>query len=98
MDFRDSDDCESDQDVQLEEATNSLDLIISQTDADDNYDRAGAEVFEPADEICVAKYQHLLFNDSVHQKILEVLQENQIPFILADFQMISLHVLGMYPK
>ena len=93
MDFDEAGNFESDEDLQFEE-TSSPELEISRNEADHNYELAGTEVEEPPDVISSAKYQHLLLNDSVHQKILEVLDENQIPFILADFQMISLHVLG----
>ena len=71
-----------------------FDLDITETEADYNYILAGTEVPEPPDEISVAKYHHLMLNDKVHQKIMEVLQETNITFKLSDFQLISLHVLG----
>ena len=63
-------------------------LGISKADADANYLLAGSEVDEPIDQISVVKYQQLMLNDHVHQAILEVLEEKQIQFKLADFQMI----------
>ena len=69
-------------------------LHISQAQADYNYMMAGTEIPEPPDQISVEKYQHLMLNDKVHQNIMEVLTEANITFQLADFQMISLHVLG----
>ena len=68
-------------------------LMISKEQADKNYDIANTLVDEPPDEISLAKHEHLL-NDALHGLIMEVLQENKIPFKLADFQMLSLHVLG----
>ena len=70
------------------------DLAISQAKADFNYMMAGGEVEEPPDDISIAKYQHLMLNDAVHMKIMEVLDDTKIKFKLSDFQLISLHVLG----
>jgi superfamily II RNA helicase len=70
------------------------DLAITQAKADYNYMMAGGDVEEPEDQISISKYQHLLLNDDVHQKIMQVLQETKILFKLSDFQMISLHILG----
>ena len=39
------------------------------------------------------QHAHLL-NDNVHMLILEVMEETRLGFELADFQMLSLHVLG----
>ena len=68
-------------------------LMISKEDGDRNYHLAGTLVDEPADEISIAKHE-LLLNDTIHPLILEVLQETGIRFKLADFQLLSLHVLG----
>ena len=68
-------------------------LMISKEKANRNYKIAGTLVDEPPDEISLAKHEHLL-NDALHGLIMEVLQETKLPFKLADFQMISLHVLG----
>jgi Lhr-like helicase len=35
-----------------------------------------------------------MLSDHVHQKIMEVLSETNITLKLADFQLVSLHVLG----
>ena len=70
------------------------DLDITKDQADLNYKMAGSEVDEPTDQICVSRYQQLMLNDNVHQKIMAVLEETHINFELADFQLISLHVLG----
>ena len=70
-----------------------LDKDITKSQADLNYMMAGGEVDEPPDQISLSRYQHLL-NDQVHTKIMEVLKETQLKFKLADFQLISLHVLG----
>ena len=88
MDFSDS---SEEEEIQTE---SDYDLDISKGQADTNYAMAGAEVPEPPDQISVVKYQHLMLNDQVHQKIMEVLSETQITFQLADFQLVSLHVLG----
>ena len=69
-------------------------LDITQAEADANYDLAGGEVEEPPDQISIVKHQQLLLNDKVHRHIMEVLEEMKITFQLADFQMISLHVIG----
>ena len=68
-------------------------LSISKEEADRNYDIAGTLVDEPEDQISLQDHPHLL-NDDVHLLIQEVLEETKIPFKLADFQMLSLHVLG----
>ena len=52
------------------------------------------DVPEPPDEISTTKYQHLMLNDQVHLRIMEVLAETRITFPLSDFQLVSLHVLG----
>ena len=69
------------------------DLQISKEDANRNYEIAGTLVDEPEDEISIAKYEHLL-KDDIHLLIMEVLQETNLGFSIADFQMLSLHVLG----
>ena len=68
-------------------------LNIEQEEADQNYVEAGTLVDEPEDEISLTKYHHLL-KDEIHSKIMEVLEETNVPFKLADFQLLSLHVLG----
>ena len=68
-------------------------LMISERDAENNYQRAGTQVDEPPDEISIAKHETLL-NDKAHLLIMEVLDEAHIGYKLADFQLLSLHVLG----
>ena len=68
-------------------------LMITKEDADRNYQMAGTVVDEPGDEINLAKHEHLL-KDTIHTFIMEVLREAGIRFKLADFQLLSLHVLG----
>ena len=79
-----------------EESQNDCDfgLDITEVQAEYNYNLAGTEVPEPTDQISVLKYESLLLNDQVHQKIMEVLSETKLAFKLADFQLVSLHVLG----
>ena len=67
---------------------------ISKAEADKNLDMAGTLVDDPKDQISAAKYETLLLNDQVHMMIMDVLQEAKIPFKLAEFQLISLHVIG----
>ena len=67
---------------------------ISKAEADKNLDMAGTLVDETKDQISAAKYETLLLNDQVHSMIMDVLQEAKIPFKLAEFQLISLHVIG----
>ena len=67
---------------------------ISKAEADKNLDMAGTLVAETKDQISAAKYETLLLNDQVHSMIMDVLQEAKIPFKLAEFQLISLHVIG----
>ena len=69
------------------------DLVISKEVANWNYSEAGKLVDEEADQISLTKYGHLLC-DSVHLKMMEVLEELHLPFHLADFQKLSLHVIG----
>ena len=68
-------------------------LMISKREADENYSLAGSLVDEPPDELNLVKYECLL-SDNVHKLIMEVLNETKLGFQLADFQMLSLHVLG----
>ena len=92
--FRDIMDWQSsDSEVSDTEQDFQCGLFISKEEADKNYEIAGSLVDDPADEISLAHHSHLL-NDDVHLLILEVLEETKIQFKLADFQMLSLHVLG----
>ena len=68
-------------------------LEITQEEADKNYQLAGTLVDEPPDEITLTKHESLL-SDTIHVLIMEVLEEANIVFKLADFQLLSLHVLG----
>ena len=79
---------ESDSEEEIESG-----LMITQKEADKNYELAGTLVDEPPDEIALAKHESLL-NDHIHVLIMEVLKEANIGFKLADFQLLSLHVLG----
>ena len=45
------------------------------------------------DQISLDLYPHLL-NDDVHLALQEVLHDVQLPFVLSDFQLLSLHVIG----
>ena len=79
--------------TQMLEEQGSKDLAITKAVADKNYYEAGKLVKEDPDEINVNAHGHLLC-DTVHLKLLEVLEEVQLPFHLSDFQKISLHVIG----
>ena len=63
-------------------------LMISKEKAGHNYEIAGTVV-----DISLVNHEYLL-NDAVHVIIMEVLEETKLNFKLADFQMLSLHVLG----
>ena len=88
MIFEDSDN-DSD-DATTDEVTG---LTITKETADHNYALAGTLVKEQPDELSLEKYQHLL-SDKVHNMIMEVIEETKLSFELADFQKLSLHVLG----
>ena len=90
MEFIDS----SDEEAESSDLGQDVNLDISENTADTNYMMAGTEVPEPPDEISTTKYQHLMLNDQVHLRIMEVLAETRITFPLSDFQLVSLHVLG----
>ena len=75
------------------EVQDTKDLSITKAAANKNYHEAGKLVDEDADEINLEAYSHLLC-DSVHLKLMEVLEDVQLPFELSDFQKISLHVIG----
>ena len=49
---------------------------------------------EEKDEISCIKYGQFLLNDKVHSAIMSVLDDAKLPFELADFQKVSLHVIG----
>ena len=68
-------------------------ISISKEIADENYEIAGTIIGEEIDQISLTKHQHLL-SDKVHLALQEVLEEVRLPFELADFQKVSLHVLG----
>ena len=68
-------------------------LMITREAAERNYQIAGTLVDEPPDEISISNNEHLL-NDTVHAHIMEVLQQAKVTYKLADFQLLSLHVLG----
>jgi hypothetical protein len=95
MDFDDSEsflDCgEDDFEDVLESQLTSL--AISSYAAQSNYEMAGRKVPEEEDQISIATYGHLL-NDEVHNCLMEVLNDVQLPYKLSDFQLLSLHVLG----
>ena len=57
-------------------------LRIMKIEAVKNHEVAGTLVDEPEDQISVAKYEALILNDKVHRMIMEVLDENKIPFKL----------------
>ena len=75
------------------EVQETKDLSITKAAANKNYHEAGKLVDEDAHEINLEAYGHLLC-DSVHLKLMEVLEDVQLPFELSDFQKISLHVIG----
>ena len=58
-----------------------------------NYDLAGEDIPVEKDQINLDLYPHLL-NDDVHLALQEVLHDVQLPFVLSDFQLLSLHVIG----
>ena len=81
-------------DVEIEdEEICRKDLALSKAAADQNYKEAGKLVDEEVDQISLEKHGHLLC-DTVHLKLKEVIEELQLPFQLADFQKLSLHVIG----
>ena len=82
-------DCSSD----FDSDDGEMELGITKTMADENYILAGTLVEEPSDEISLGKHRHLLHN-TVHIAIRSVLFDEKVSFKLADFQMLSLHVLG----
>ena len=85
-----------DEDIEdSEEEDYGQELQISKEKADLNYHEAGCLVDEECDQISIEKNQNLL-SDKVHLKIMELLDEVALPvdFKLADFQLLSLHVLG----
>ena len=57
------------------------------------YDQAGSLVKEPEEQITLEKYSHLL-NDKVNVHLNQVLDEHPLPFVLQDFQKISIHLLA----
>ena len=59
----------------------------------DPYEEAGSIVEEEEDQISLVKYSYLL-NDEVATILEEVLEENPLPFELADFQRLAIHALG----
>ena len=75
------------------EENGSTELAISKAAADKNYYEARQLVDEDTDQINLKLYRHLL-TDSVHINLMEVLEETKLPFQLADFQKLSLHVIG----
>ena len=84
-------DCSSDYDSDA--SSDEMELGITKTMADQNYILAGTLVEEPSDEISLVKHRQLL-HDTVDIVIRSVLFEEKVSFKLADFQMLSLHVLG----
>ena len=69
-------------------------LAITEEAADQNYEGAGLEVPEEPDQLSLENNSNLLC-DKVNSYIMELLDEIQLPFMkLADFQLLSLHVLG----
>ena len=68
-------------------------LAITKEATDQNYEGAGAEVSEEPDQLSLESNSHLLC-DVVNHSIMELLNEIQLPYKLADFQLLSLHVLG----
>ena len=75
------------------EVQDTKDLSITKAAANKNYHEAGKLADEDADEINLEVYSHLLC-DSVHLKLMEVLEDVQLPFELSDFQKISLNAIG----
>jgi superfamily II RNA helicase len=61
--------------------------------ADELYEKSGTLIPEDSDEITIEKYNYLL-KDSVHLIIQEVLKEHPLPFMLQEFQLVTLHCLG----
>ena len=57
------------------------------------FDEAGKVVDADDDQISLTKYGHLL-NDNVASILAEVLEENPLPFQLADFQKLAVYTIG----
>ena len=67
-------------------------LTISKFEAMKNYQEAGTFVPEQADQISIEHFGHLM-NSSYEPILQAVLADLQLPYHLADFQTISLHIL-----
>ena len=69
-------------------------LSISEQSVNKNYKQAALEVPQEPDQLSLENNSHLLC-DNVNLSIMELLEEVQLPYKkLADFQLLSLHMLG----
>ena len=66
-------------------------------DVEELSEEAGSLVANEDDQISLVKYNHLL-NDTVANILAEVLEENPLPFQLADFQKLAIHAIGISSK
>ena len=70
-----------------------LEIQIKDMDVEELSEEAGSLVANEDDQISLVKYNHLL-NDTVANILAEVLEENPLPFQLADFQKLAIHAIG----
>ena len=69
-----------------------LDLIITEAQAKKNYEEAGMLVKEDSDKILIENHKDLI-DDSVSAIINEVVMDKELPYVLSDFQLLSLNTL-----
>ena len=69
-----------------------LDSVITNVRAKSNYKKAGEFIEEDKDQISMSKYEHLVkpANESIFNKVVSKLD---LPYNLAEFQIISVHCL-----
>ena len=69
-----------------------LDSVITKVRAKTNYKKAGEFIEEDKDQISMSKYEHLVkpANESIFNKVVSKLD---LPYNLAEFQIISVHCL-----
>ena len=67
--------------------------VLSKEQANELYERAGSLIKEDPEEITLEKYNYL-FKDSIHNIVMEVLDENPLPFKLQNFQLLTLYCIG----
>ena len=67
--------------------------VLSKEQANELYERPGSLIKEDPEEIALEKYNYL-FKDSIHNIVMEVLDENPLPFKLQNFQLLTLYCIG----